>query len=62
MRTRAQDAGSSTKPRFRIQRLEERIAPKKGGIPGQCGYCNYYFCYDRVNPHGKLIGSWKCHA
>jgi hypothetical protein len=24
--------------RFRIQKLEERIAPRKGGIPGKPGY------------------------
>jgi len=58
MRTRTQDAGQRTKPRFRIEKLEERIAPKKGGIPANCGYGGYY--YPPRNPHGKIIGSWKC--
>ena len=39
------------KPRFRIVRLEERIAPNKGGDPGW--YCFYG---QRFNPNGKLIG------
>lgn len=39
------------KPRFRIEKLEERIAPAKGGIPGKPPYhyppgqtCYYGFC------------------
>ncbi|MHC4137213.1 MAG: hypothetical protein ACYS0K_19855 [Planctomycetota bacterium] len=46
------------KPRFRIARLEERIAPKKGGIPGW--YCAYGGYGQRYNPHGKPIGRWDC--
>ncbi len=33
--------------RFRIVKLEERIAPNKGGIPGKPGtyiYCSNYTC------------------
>jgi len=41
---------------FRIEKLEERIAPKKGGIPGNCSYAGY----PRTNPHGTIVGSWKC--
>jgi hypothetical protein len=36
------------KPRFKIEKLEERIAPKRSkGI-----------CFD-ANPHGKLVGHCK---
>lgn len=38
--------GQSTKPRFKIEKLEERIAPAKGGIKGPPGGhapgCNYH--------------------
>jgi hypothetical protein len=42
----------AAKPRFRIERLEERIAPSKGGVPGKPPYhyppgqhCAYGTCY-----------------
>ena len=44
-------ARRSNRPRFRIDKLEERIAPAKGGIPGKPAYhyppgqtCYYGFC------------------
>ena len=37
--------------RFRIEKLEERIAPAKGGIPGKPGGLNYYGGYCHL--HGK---------
>ena len=30
----AEIQGQAKKPRFKIEKLEERIAPAKGGIPG----------------------------
>jgi len=46
------------RPRFRIEKLEERIAPNKGGIPAHhqhcttngyglicCGHGKYPYCY-----------------
>ena len=53
MRTRTEHAGRDGKPRFRIQRLEERIAPKKTCVP-IFSYCGYRFvCY---NAQGKVVG------
>jgi len=45
----------SEHPRFRIQKLEERIAPKKTCIRVYCyaSPYSYTLCY---NPHGKLVG------
>ena len=40
------------KNRFRIERLEERIAPKKTCIPGEYGL----FC---TNPKGKIVPCGK---
>ena len=40
--------GKATKPRFKIEKLEERIAPRHGPDTG-FGSCHY-------NPHGKLVG------
>jgi len=50
-------------PRFRIKKLEERIAPTKGGIPGWRTHCYYqYYPGYRYNPQGKLIGPCKNRA
>jgi hypothetical protein len=38
----------STTSRFHIEKLEERIAPAKGGIPGKPGDTTcYYGCYHK---------------
>ena len=55
MNTRKEQTDTAKRPRFRIEKLEERIAPKKGGLPKHCAY-GYYM----RNPHGKVVGSWKC--
>ena len=41
--TAEQKTNETKKPRFKIEKLEERIAPKN---------CHY-------NPHGKLVGCGK---
>ena len=38
--TLAETHNKAKKLRFKIEKLEERIAPKKGGIPGGCGRGN----------------------
>jgi len=46
----APEAGPSDKqPRFKLVKLEERIAPRRGKHPGGCHY----------NPQGKLVGCGK---
>jgi hypothetical protein len=45
--TEEQKTTETKKPRFKIEKLEERIAPAKGGIPGppehsNGGGCNYH--------------------
>ena len=47
----------ATEPRFRIEKLEERIAPKKGGVPGNC---TGDYGFGRYNPQGNRVGSWRC--
>ena len=42
-------ADETKRPRFRIDKLEERIAPAKGGIPGKPPY--HY-------PPGQCHGGW----
>jgi len=52
----AEDRNEPGKRRFRIEKLEERIAPAKGGIPGKPGdtWC-YYDCKPgRHHPGGKV--------
>lgn len=45
--------GHAKKPRFKIEKLEERIAPAKGGIPGPSeGNGNNGYCYHRNNGNG----------
>jgi len=44
-----QKTTETKKPRFKIEKLEERIAPAKGDIPGPPGGCTY---------HGN--GRWRC--
>ena len=58
MRRTKKRSDPAEKPRFRIEKLEERIAPGKGGFPGNCGPT--YYGYGHLNPHGKLVGSWRC--
>lgn len=36
-RALAEPQSQATKPRFKIEKLEDRIAPRKGGIPGPPG-------------------------
>jgi len=56
-KTKKRKAGRPGTPRFRIEKLEERIAPTKGGIPGwACGG----YGYGRFNPHGKPLPYGKC--
>jgi len=38
-------------PRFRIQKLEERIAPRNSKWICQCAYGGYTYC---LNPAGKV--------
>jgi hypothetical protein len=42
----AEGRNKAAQPRFRIEKLEERIAPAKGGIPGKPPYhgnCTYSY-------------------
>ena len=41
------------KHRFKIEKLEERIAPRCVKIRG------YKVCYGHYNPHGKYVGAGK---
>ena len=55
-RTEEQKTSESKKPRFKIEKLEERIAPR-------CRPSNQ-FCPDHgrdghYNPHGKYVGGGK---
>lgn len=44
----AEGRNKPAKPRFRIEKLEERIAPTKGGIPGKPGDSTcYYDCFHK---------------
>ncbi len=47
--TEEQKTNETKKPRFKIEKLEERIAPAKGGIPGP-------------PEHAKGSGYGKCHG
>ncbi len=38
--TEEQKTTETKKPRFKIEKLEERIAPAKGGIPGPPDHSN----------------------
>jgi hypothetical protein len=54
--TEEQKTTETKKPRFKIEKLEERIAPAKGGIPGppDGGYCKYV--YQRGHRSYKAVG------
>jgi hypothetical protein len=49
--TEEQKTSESKKPRFKIEKLEERIAPKR--------FCGRDVCYHygHYNPHGKYVGA-----
>jgi hypothetical protein len=51
-RQQEQQTSETSKPRFQIEKLEERIAPRR-----YCGrdYC-YHDHYGHYNPHGKYVG------
>jgi len=48
----AQDRKDVSKSRFQIVKLEERISPTKGGIPGWSGGGYYKPCH---GAHGKCF-------
>jgi hypothetical protein len=57
-----QKTNETKKPRFKIEKLEERIAPAKGGIPGPPdgngggGGDNCHYVYHGGGGRGKYVG------
>ncbi len=54
--TEEQKTSETKKPRFKIEKLEERIAPR---CSPRNFRCDPHGGYGHYNPHGKLVGAGK---